>query len=322
MTTQNILLDSDIRDWVVLPLFVIMVAAGLLRVQIGNLLKPEPKSMPKLQQRSQNAIRAVSSLKGGSVHFLSTSKIEARYAAYPEILHDQAEWCETYVEDQEKLKEQELANPGSTELAHQKSKEGESDDGLPNPMAAMDGMKGNMAFMVQNMVMMQAINHFFSGFILLKIPFSLTLGFKQMFQKGLEISALDTSYVSSVSWYFLVMFGLRGFFRLVIGNPSQETMETQVLWGKLGKKPGGGAPGGDSDDTFIKQLTTEAENLEMMYPKHFKSNLDQVEKRLLGNKYPKRKQQTLKTDFFLHNKGAKKGASSSSATDTSSKKKS
>ena len=36
-----------------------------------------------------------------------------------------------------------------------------------------------------------------------------------MFQRGLEgLSTLDTSYVSSVSWYFLVMFGLRGFFRL------------------------------------------------------------------------------------------------------------
>ena len=165
-----------------------------------------------------------------------------------------------------------------------------------------------MAFMIQNMVMMQAINHFFSGFILLKVPFSLTMGFKQMFQRGIEISQLDTSYVSSISWYFLVMFGLRGFFRLVIGTPSQETIETQTLWNKLGKKPGGGPPptGNNPDEQFIKNMTTEADNLEMMFPKHFKSNLDQVEKRLLGNKYPKRKQSTLKNDFFLHNKGNKK----------------
>ena len=44
MVSQNILLDSDIRDWVVLPLFVIMVAAGLLRFYMGNMLKPAPKS--------------------------------------------------------------------------------------------------------------------------------------------------------------------------------------------------------------------------------------------------------------------------------------
>ena len=44
MPSQNILLDSNIRDWVVLPLFVIMVAAGLLRFHMGNMLKPAPKN--------------------------------------------------------------------------------------------------------------------------------------------------------------------------------------------------------------------------------------------------------------------------------------
>jgi hypothetical protein len=232
-------------------------------------------------QRTQATIRSTSALKTGAIHFLSTPKLEARKAAYPEILKDQAEWCETHLDEQEKAND---------------------DDGdMPNPFAAMEGMKGNMAFMVQNMVMMQAIQHFFSGFILLKVPFSLTMGFKQMFQRGLEgLSTLDTSYVSSVSWYFLVMFGLRGFFRLVIGNPTLETQETQQLWHKLGKKPGAGGPGQPDDDAQIKALNQEADNLEMLLPKNFKSNLDQVEKRLLKKKYPKKKATLAKDDFLLH----------------------
>ena len=44
----------------------------------------------------------------------------------------------------------------------------DDDDDMPNPFAAMDGMKGGMVAMVQNMVMMQGIQYFFSGFILLK----------------------------------------------------------------------------------------------------------------------------------------------------------
>jgi hypothetical protein len=289
MPSQNILLDSDIRDWVVLPLFVIMVAAGLLRFYMGNMLKPAPKSTTKVSQRTQASVRCTSTLKSGAVHFLSTSKLEARKTAYPELLKDQAEWCEAHLDEQEQNKS-------------------EDDDGeMPNPFAAMEGMKGSMAFMVQNMVMMQAIQHFFSGFILLKVPFSLTMGFKQMFQKGLEgLATLDTSYVSSVSWYFLVMFGLRGFFRLVIGNPTLETQETQQLWHKLGKQPGGGGPGQPDDDAVIKQLTQEAENLELMLPKNFKSNLDQVEKRLLKNKYPKKKATLGKDDFLLHKPSSKK----------------
>jgi hypothetical protein len=286
--TQNILLDSDIRDWVVLPLFVIMVCAGMLRFEMGNLLKAEPKATTKIQQRAQSTVRYTSSLKTGAVHFLGTQKYEVRKAAYPQLLQDQAEWCETALEE---MAEEEANKTAAGE-----------DDAMPNPLAAMQGMMGNMAFMVQNMVMMQGIQHFFSGFILLKVPFALTTGFKQMFQRGLEgLSTLDTSYVSSVSWYFLVMFGLRGFFRLAIGTPSLETLETHKWWAKSGKKgPGGGAAAGPDDAAQTKALHNEADNLEMMLPKHFKSNLDQVEKRLLHSLYPKKTKNLSKDDFLLH----------------------
>mmetsp|Transcript_11415 Transcript_11415/g.27598 ORF Transcript_11415/g.27598 Transcript_11415/m.27598 type:complete len:304 (-) Transcript_11415:2341-3252(-) len=294
-TAENILLDSDIRDWVVLPLFVIMVTAGLLRFHMGNVLKPDPKQATKVTQRIQSSVRSVSILKGGAVHFLSTSKLESRKLAYPKLLRDQAIWCENHLDEQD---------------AEGKKNGGENDDDdMPNPFAAMEGMMGNMAFMVQNMIMMQAIQHFFSGFILLKVPFRLTLGFKQMFQRGLEgLATLETSYVSSISWYFLVMFGLRGFFKLAIGSPTLETQETHQAWHKLGKQPPGrsGPAGAPDDDKQIKMLEQEGDNLEMLLPKQFKSNLDQVEKRLLQNKYPKKKSTLAKNDFLLHQSVGKK----------------
>lgn len=285
--SENILLDSNIRDWVVLPLFVIMVAAGLLRFYMGNLLKPAPKDLSKVAQRTQSTLRSTTALKTGATHFLSTQKLEARRAAYPELLKEQVEWCENHLDEKE-------------------AAEGEGD--MPSPFAMMEGMQGNMVFMVQNMVMMQAIQHFFSGFILLKVPFSLTMGFKQMFQKGLEgLATLDTSYVSSVSWYFLVMFGLRGFFRLVIGSPKMETVQSQQLLFSLGKKPGGGNPAQNGDDdALIKQLNTEIDNFPVTLPKQFKSQLDSVEKRLLGKQYPKKKATISSSDFLLHKKPSKK----------------
>jgi hypothetical protein len=147
--------------------------------------------------------------------------------------------------------------------------------------------------MVQNMVMMQGISHFFQGFILLKIPFPLTRGFKNMFQRGLGdfTHQLDTSYVSSVSWYFLVMFGLRGFFRMVIGDPSQEEMESLKLQQQLGLA----LPSGPKQFEAAKMLQQEADNLELW--KKVKSDLDDVERRLLGSKYPKKKIQA-KDDLF------------------------
>jgi hypothetical protein len=148
--------------------------------------------------------------------------------------------------------------------------------------------------MVQNMVMMQGISHFFQGFILLKVPFPLTRGFKTMFQKGLGefASNLDTSYVSSVSWYFLVMFGLRGFFRMAIGDPTQEQVESMKMQHQLGL---GAASVGPAKFDAPKMLTQEADNLELLNKP--KSDLDDVERRLLGSKYPKKKMQA-KDDLF------------------------
>ena len=71
---------------------------------------------------------------------------------------------------------------------------------------------------------MQGISHFFHGFVPVKVLFPLMNGFKQIFQRGLDLSTLETSYVSNVSWYFLVMFGLRAFSLLEIGDPSPKTL--------------------------------------------------------------------------------------------------
>jgi hypothetical protein len=148
-------------------------------------------------------------------------------------------------------------------------------------------MKGNMAAMVQNMVMMQGISHFFRGFVLVKVPFPLTRGFKQMFQRGLfDLTTLDTSYVSSVSWYFLVMFGLRAFFRLAMGEPLQEEVEGNELQKELGLDYGG-PPGGQFDAP--KVLITEADNLELMNVRSRRFKLEDAEKKLLGKRYPKKK---------------------------------
>jgi len=136
------------------------------------------------------------------------------------------------------------------------------------------------------MVMMNGISYFFKGYVLVKIPFPLTQGFKGMFQRGLELQTLDTSYVSSVSWYFLVMFGLRGFFRLVIGDPTQEQVESTMLQQQLGTSTTSGPP---QQFDGPKLLNAEADNLELL-PTH-KSSLDDVEKRLLGKRYPKKKLQ-------------------------------
>lgn len=81
-TTQTLLLDSQIRDWVVLPLLVIMIAAGLLRANVGRLLRPPPKPIPFTDLRAKSVLLRSSRLRGGAGGYLSSQRWEARRLAW------------------------------------------------------------------------------------------------------------------------------------------------------------------------------------------------------------------------------------------------
>ena len=138
----------------------------------------------------------------------------------------------------------------------------------PNPMsdpAAMEGMmgmmKGNMAMMIPQTLIMSWINAFFAGFVILRLPFPLTIRFKQMLQAGIMTRDLDVRWVSSLSWYFLCLFGLQGVFIFILGNENAASQMAQQMGGmnpgQQGANPFG--PGQDPD----KMFQAEAENLQV-----------------------------------------------------------
>lgn len=273
--SQNIMLDSSIRDWVVLPLLLIMVFAGLIRHYLSILLRSsEVKKIPPTEHRPKNALGRASRLRSGAASYLSKEKWEARRQYF----------CGTAADDDSGyLKEESQWIEEEEEKA---SKKAEDDDNMPDPMAMMGPLKGQFAFMIQNMVMMQAIGYFFNGYVLVKVPIPLTQGFKMMFQKGLDLKTLDTSYVSSISWYFLVMYGLRAFFKLVIdaddkyGGGQKEFMDAAMIQADLGNSLVSAPPGKKYDGKQAIKMEIEAIEL----ARH-RGILDDADKRILGKRY-------------------------------------
>lgn len=281
--SQNILLDSSIRDWVVLPLLILMIEAGLLRHYLSQVLNSaKGRNIPKIEHRVKNACFRASKLRTGAASYLSRSKWEARRTYWTDVddgyLMEELQWIE---EEEERAAEGGEGGDGA-------NKTGDVD--MPDPMAMMGPLKGQAAFMIQNMVMMQGIGYFFQGYVLLKVPLPITMGFKMMFQRGLDLSTLETSYVSSVSWYFLVTFGLRAFFRLVIQGGgtgmSQEETESMMTQVDLGVSMSNGNPMANNNFDGPSMIKKERETLDIT---KFKGKLDDAERRLLKKKKKSKK---------------------------------
>lgn len=156
-----------------------------------------------------------------------------------------------------------------------------------NPLSMMDGMKKQFTFMVPNMVMMGIIPYFFSGFVLVKVPFPLTYCFKSMLQRGVDLGTLDVSYVSSMAWYGIVMFGLRGFYKLVLGEDSEALDEAKAAQAQMGMGMMGGMGGGPGGMGFNAEAAFKMERDSLDLVKH-KWLVNDAEKNLLGPRYPTR----------------------------------
>jgi uncharacterized membrane protein YqiK len=130
---MTLLLDPDIRDWVVLPLFVIIVIAGWLRTAVGMYMQAAKTPIPPAAQRAHNCqshCRRVTS----SAQYLPSKMVATRQAHAIQQLRATADAME------EIAKNEAEGNAASADPLEAM---------MSNPMSMLGG---NMVFMVQNMV--------------------------------------------------------------------------------------------------------------------------------------------------------------------------
>lgn len=186
-----LVLDPAIRDWVVLPMVLVVVLVGMGRHYVQTLIK----TTPVLTEHDLLEIRCKQTLQQAG-----------RLRAHGQYVHSNSfQKRKAYFIRKKTGALREKCPPPSNPMS--------------NPMAMVDMMKGNVIFMLPNFAMMGFVSSFFSGFVVLKIPFPMpSTRFKLMLQRGVDLQSLDVSYVSSLSWYFLVTFGLTGVYKLILGD--------------------------------------------------------------------------------------------------------
>lgn len=197
----SLYLDPQIRDWVLFPITIVMILVGVLRHYVVLLLQSPPKKQPKEAIREQRALVRSQILRATA----ASSPVPPIYYKSISQSLSQAYADGTFLKDGPPKGDEKPTPPNPL-----------SD---PNAMdGMMAGMKTQMVMMVPQMIIMGWINFFFQGFVLIKLPFPLTLGFKSMLQRGIETPDMDVRWVSSLSWYFLNFFGLNGLYRMILGN--------------------------------------------------------------------------------------------------------
>ncbi|VDM95181.1 unnamed protein product [Thelazia callipaeda] len=177
----ELLLDPAIRTWVFLPVILITFLVGVLRHYVALIFTSRKKLELQQVQDSQYLIRSRLLRENGKLLPKASFNMRKNF-----LLNEESGYI--------------TKNP------------------MADPTMMTDMLKGNLLNVLPMIVIGGWINWTFSGFVTTRVPFPLTLRFKPMLQRGIELISLDAAWVSSASWYFLNVFGLRAIYTLVLGE--------------------------------------------------------------------------------------------------------
>ncbi|CAI7721255.1 ER membrane protein complex subunit 3, putative [Plasmodium vivax] len=183
-----LMLDEKIRMYALVPIFIIVVLVCIIKSNLGQMVRPTIK--PDIEKlRQSNFLTRFTQLKTNYGFISPVAFLSRKYF----FNKPQAGFFNDLPEQ---------VNPFDALLKQD-----------PSDLFGM--MKNQIPFLVLQLGLGFLINLFFSGYLVAKIPFPLTYKFKSTLQMGMDIELLDMKFVSSLSWYFLVMFGSSGLISII-----------------------------------------------------------------------------------------------------------
>lgn len=216
MAGAELVLDREVRDWVLLPLTACVLLMQLLRQYVAQLLAGQSKPPTSMAEPAKRAAEA-----RGKMAVARSALLRANGGFLPEPAFRQRKAF--FVAKDTGVFNEKVEARNMQEMM------------MANPDMMQGMMKQQLSGLVPQMALGVLVNFFFSGFILGKVPFALSPKFRVMLQRGIDLPSLDPSYFTSLSYYILLLFGLRGVMMLMFRekaiNDAQQMMQMQQQMG-------------------------------------------------------------------------------------------
>lgn len=183
-----------------------------------------------------------------------------------------------------------LSQPGKGALLQFKTKEADpmaalGSNPMMNPENMMGMLKNNLFMTVATPLQYGLISHFFSGFLIGKVPFPLTQRFRELLQSGVSVASLDVQYISSISLYFLTLFGFNSLYRIIFREADDDLSGQMAAMNPMMMGMGMGQPSLSGPETNKQLSEKEMNNLKVARHKFFFEDADaELVKRLSGTK--------------------------------------
>lgn len=206
MVTE-LIFDEKIRNWVFIPLLYVMFIMGIIRMSINKLMsgnKNAPMKILEEDKLKENTEKMM---------IMKAKKLRALCGLIP---------LESFGS-----RKNFLSAPGRGILSKVEAKEVDpmaalQGGGMMNPEMMTGMLKNNLFMAIVTPLQYGVISTFFSGFLVGKVPFPLTQRFRELLQSGISVSSLDVQYISSISLYFLTMFGFSSLYRIILSENDDE----------------------------------------------------------------------------------------------------
>ena len=190
-------MDPAIRDFVLIPIFVVVVLTTVLRSNLTRVFgggQPPQKAPALSEMKYLVMFQRLANLRRNRNYI---SNFAAKKALYLNTNERKGPLGLLQREPPQQL--------SAMEKMMQQNQD---------PSTALNMVKSQFMFLGVHGTLGYWVSHLFSGFLVAKTPFPLTFKIKSMLQRGVDVAALDTSYVSSLSWYFFIMISSSGLIQL------------------------------------------------------------------------------------------------------------